>query len=501
MRLPFFASCALLLAAGGLVARPAEAVRLSATGGQVLIFPYYTVNGGLNTLFQIANGSGDSKALRLRFREGSNGRDVLSFNVYLPPHATWAGAITADPSGFPRLLSAGGGCSIPQLAAAGQSFVDSAYAPNGSSLDGGSAGPARAREGLFEVIEMGVVEGVLAEAVAAANCGALLQAWLPGGTWAANPATGIRAPGGELSGSAVLANVADGVMYSYRATLIDGFSGIPQHTAPDASTPNLASAAGADAEVAVTAQWQDGDGLLRAGSWPRDQAVDALSAVLARVEVNSAFNVEAALGADTEWVISFPTKHFYTDNRPGGVLQGEALAPFSEAFNPQNPLTAEPVRGGACTSQTFQAWGRDAGAAWGVGEVCTPGDSSCELPRVATCHATQVLVLGAAAQPGGSSPLLGSARQAWLTAAGPGNTIAEPQAPSGDLQAGRAQLGFTGGLRPSVEGLVPRGLPVIALSLERYTNGQVEEGVLANYAAAEPHHGTAETSEGGGGGP
>ncbi|MBL4661333.1 MAG: hypothetical protein JKY19_13330, partial [Alcanivoracaceae bacterium] len=60
-----------------------NAVQLSSNGmGQVLIFPYYTVNGGFNTLINLVNRTNEAKALRVRFREAANGREVFTFNLY-----------------------------------------------------------------------------------------------------------------------------------------------------------------------------------------------------------------------------------------------------------------------------------------------------------------------------------------------------------------------------------------------------------------------------------
>src|SRR5690349_20456372 len=51
-----------------LVAPLTHAVSLSPRGtGQVLIYPYYTVNGGQNTLLSLINNSGRAKALKLHF--------------------------------------------------------------------------------------------------------------------------------------------------------------------------------------------------------------------------------------------------------------------------------------------------------------------------------------------------------------------------------------------------------------------------------------------------
>src|SRR5882757_1736640 len=78
----------------------ANAVDLNPDGlGQVLIYPYYTVNGGQDTLFSVVNTDPvNGKAVKVRFLEGYNSREVLDFNLYLSPNDVWTARVsqTAD---------------------------------------------------------------------------------------------------------------------------------------------------------------------------------------------------------------------------------------------------------------------------------------------------------------------------------------------------------------------------------------------------------------------
>src|SRR5258705_10776041 len=91
-----------IAAALGATALPAEAVILNPRGtGQALIYPYYTVNHQ-QTLVSVINTTAHGKALKVRFREAYDGRDVANFNVYLGPYDSWVGAIfdtTGDGTG------------------------------------------------------------------------------------------------------------------------------------------------------------------------------------------------------------------------------------------------------------------------------------------------------------------------------------------------------------------------------------------------------------------
>jgi len=84
---------AAIAAALGAAISPAEAVLLNPRGtGQVLIYSYYTVNHQ-QTLVSVINTTARGKALKVRFREAYDGRDVANFNVYLGPYDSWVGAV------------------------------------------------------------------------------------------------------------------------------------------------------------------------------------------------------------------------------------------------------------------------------------------------------------------------------------------------------------------------------------------------------------------------
>src|SRR6201996_4698031 len=75
----------------------ANAVNLNPDGvGQVLIYPYYTVNAGQDSLFSVVNTDPvNGKAVKVRFLEGYNSREVLDFNVFLSPNDVWTTAVSA----------------------------------------------------------------------------------------------------------------------------------------------------------------------------------------------------------------------------------------------------------------------------------------------------------------------------------------------------------------------------------------------------------------------
>src|SRR5437763_5662556 len=124
------------------MAGTANAVHVNPDGlGQVLIYPYYTVqNAGVaqpfNSLLSVVNSTASAKAVKVRFLEGRNSREVLDFNLYLSPKDVWTTAIipTSDGGG---IFTADKSCTTPTVSSSSASptaFVNFAY--SGSNDDG-----------------------------------------------------------------------------------------------------------------------------------------------------------------------------------------------------------------------------------------------------------------------------------------------------------------------------------------------------------------------------
>ena len=146
------------------IAGTAEAVNMNPDGlGQVLIYPYYTDNDGNTTLLSVVNTTEEAKAVKVRFLEGFNSREVLDFNLYMSEWDVWVAAIAPSEVGVggattTNLLISDTSCTVPYLygdsVAAGeemgvQPFLSLAYA--GAFNDGGPEGIERAAEGHFEI--------------------------------------------------------------------------------------------------------------------------------------------------------------------------------------------------------------------------------------------------------------------------------------------------------------------------------------------------------------
>ncbi len=142
----------------------AEAVHVNPDGlGQVLIYPYYTArqtpataqfpNAQYNTLLSVVNSTASAKAVKVRFLESVDSREVLDFNLYLSHNDVWTAGVvpTSDGAGF---VTYDKSCTTPALTA-GTVYPFSASQFSGSNNDGGDSSLDRTREGYIEIIEMG----------------------------------------------------------------------------------------------------------------------------------------------------------------------------------------------------------------------------------------------------------------------------------------------------------------------------------------------------------
>src|SRR5205085_2551190 len=157
--------CAALAGIGALGAvGAANAVNLNPDGlGQVLIYPYYTVRAAptpatnaFASLLSVVNSTATTKAVKVRFLEGRNSKEVLDFNLWLSPKDVWTAAIVPFGAGA-GIVTADLSCTTPTVsrnAAAPTPFVNFLL-----SLDTAGAGLDRTKEGYVEIIEMGNLTG------------------------------------------------------------------------------------------------------------------------------------------------------------------------------------------------------------------------------------------------------------------------------------------------------------------------------------------------------
>ncbi|MBL4659626.1 MAG: hypothetical protein JKY19_04670 [Alcanivoracaceae bacterium] len=267
--------------------------------GQVLLYPYYTVRNGLNTLISVVNTTDQVKALKVRFLEGRNGREVLAFNLYLSPFDVWTAALVETSStsiggaGFAgqesvKIVTSDTSCTVPMIN--GHEFLPFAF--SGVFDDGLIQNMMRVTEGSLEIIEMAEVIGIDASATTHGvsgvpeNCNSLISNWLPAsGKWFSDPTINMVAPDGTggLYGSVSIIDVAGGVDMSYDATAISAFNTEIVHTIPGDLLPNLASG-----NIATTLIETD-DGIIQT-TW--NSPLNAVTALFMQAQVINEFVIE-----------------------------------------------------------------------------------------------------------------------------------------------------------------------------------------------------------------
>jgi len=239
------------------ISNMASAVYLNNDGlGQVLIYPYYTVNAGNITLMTVVNTTNDAKAVKVRFLEAYNSREVLDFNLYLSKHDVWTAAVVKVGSGA-GVFSTDNSCTVPALpttAASAQPFLTYAYDGTGGTdaggtipADGGPTSVTRTLEGYAELIEMGTVVGSTAASITHKNgvpddCTVVQDLWADGGDWTTDSTIDMSGASGGLFGSGAILNVNEGTIAGYNADAIDQFylAGDFNHSAPGSLSPSLA---------------------------------------------------------------------------------------------------------------------------------------------------------------------------------------------------------------------------------------------------------------------
>jgi hypothetical protein len=534
---------------GGVSLIPAvQAVQLATDDlGQALIIPYYTTRAGWSTLFNVTNTSDQYLAIKVRFHEGHNSRDVFDFNVVMSPYDVWNGFVQNGPGNIPVFATRDTSCTVPQIPAAGQPFQGNgangilAYTnqPGGiQAADGGPTTTDRMREGYVTILLMGSASLVAGAAHAngvPTNCQSVRDLF-------SNP-TGISAlraafpdyVANPLKGTFSLVNSSMGQTAAGKmVTLADFFrlDATPTGNGPSLVTlqrpVNGAGGTGdfmtsylePDLHSSNTPAFvlQDGGAgastaqvLTTADTGP-DQVLggaDAVSFVLARTNVINqwALNTDATNGWITasDWVVTFPTKRFYTDQSPilyagrangadVGLASGRAFTNPGLATPGPNlgvnrgrwagltggglPLVAQPANpfaslfttsanvgnGSSCDPVSYSIWDREEYRLQSsTGPVFSPSPST---PGNAICTEVNVLSFGPSL---GASRVLGSP----IVTGGLVANVLDLPGPNGWMNLSLAAATNAN-----------YGLPVVGFSItSRATgNGSMNEAFLVDHA-------------------
>ncbi len=329
----------------------AQAVNVNPDGlGQALIYPYYTTRADkagntYSTLINVVNSTQTTKAVKVRFIEGKNSKEVLDFNLFLSPFDVWSANIVPNTAtGGAGIVTDDQSCTLPKIPSAAtaaaptrkaKDFVNYAY--TGSAADGADSSLDRTREGYVEIIEMATYDPTtvtydetLHDSTGKPNCGTLL---VDAAEVEADPVSG------GLFGSTTLINVFSGTDYGVNAVALDNFAtGVSLYSDGSDPLPQLTSVTPKTSVVIA-------NNTVITSTWTGNTA-NPVSAVLMHDQVLNEFVVDKSIGAATDWVITFPTKRFYVSRGTGPAAGGL----FQRNFDGNN---------GSCDDISLNIWDRE----------------------------------------------------------------------------------------------------------------------------------------------
>jgi len=453
-------------------ANAALAVSLNPKGtGQALIYPYYTVNNSQDTLISVVNTSAVGKVAEVRFLEGYNGRDTLAFTLFLSKFDVWTAAVTqASDDGGAILKTSDASCTFPRILTTGASFLSTGYDGSGTlPADSGPQTITRTREGFIEIIAGGdiVADSTTDVAITHVQNGNAGGGVPPGcaDLSATSFFSDIVAPTGGLFGNATIVNVGLGTFFGYNAEALQGFTDTALFSESHADGPTLADANSSDAAPGgAIANIFNQDG--RPLSLSYAIGVDAVSAALMADSIYNEYVVDPSLGASTDWVVTFPTKHFYVD----GAYGDGPLQPFAESFTDgvSNVLVEATI------------YDREEGVVTlGPCTLCPPVDITPAFAYEVNVATFENQIVPVTAGP------LGSALTSLLI---------PPNGTDGaaivDLAIGDGGHSLSGGADASGSAVTLKGLPVVGFMAYNVINAQAQPGMLANYSGTYRHRST-----------
>lgn len=484
--------------------------------GQVLIYPYYTVNGGNSTLVSVVNTTDQVKGVKVRFLEGRNSQEVLDFNLYLSPFDVWTGSVVdVNPQGVGQavLTTLDTSCTVPGIPAAGAEFRAYQYRDN----DDGPWHLERTREGHLEMIEMAVVVDPAHAAWAThnangvpANCAALQASW-NGGQWSADPEFGVDIPNGGLFGGAAIIDTANGTNLSYNADAIEGFyfssSGLTLHADPGSVDPSLSDAQDDDGAGATAVIFDNGTLYAFTFTTVGTSGRDAVSAAFMHNEIYNEYVTGGILGAESEWVITFPTKRLHVEETT--LL---AKLPFTSTYlgDDLNPDPEQDYANlvGACEPIDIAFWDREEGEPGDIPDDLdfSPPPPVVTPPGLNLCFEAQVVTFN---QPTAGEVLFGNQPSGILGSWYPRNlnlckTYSQDGTCASEVVFNQGWMRMTLGdpqsnflyTEAAPAGTDPNilvGLPATGFWAANYVNDNSANGLLANFSGLHKHRADRET--------
>ena len=506
--------------------------------GEALLFPFYSAQGGNDTLISITNTTADTKAVKVRIIEGQTSQETLDFNLYMSPQDHFSFAITVDGDGA-KLVTNDTSCTVPAIDGE-QAFTDLLWIEADAEV--GSA-EGREQVGYIEVIEMGQIDNASAQAAAIlhaaagdtagtpADCAAVVGFWSvavdaagaavegawydeanaelvdAGDTDAGVGTTGFAADGwngGGLYGVASVINVAEGTAFGFDAVAIEGLleagsTSSQLHYPPGDTRPDFGDDAMADsATVSI-----DGTQTTYTNDSSLTEPHLSVSALFMTESVSNDYVIDADINALTDWVVTMPTKGLHLGvnySAPFSNSLTSAVAPFAVAplagcqpvgmtgydreEQVQDPVVADPddpVGPDFSPSVRPDPENPTASADWAMcGESTIVHFGASSATNSAQASAANTTLADA-------SGFVDGWAAGWavmdLTEDGVTNTLDQDRILPGTLSQGGADI----------DGELT-GLPVTGFAVVEYSNGTLGDA-MANYASSWEHKTNAASSQ------
>lgn len=452
----------------------AQAVNLNPDGlGQVLIYPYYTTRadaGGnaYSSLLSVVNTTSSAKAVKVRFLEGKNSREVLDFNLFLSKHDVWTAAILPGSDGGAFVGTLDNSCTLPPIPATGQPFVNFAYV--GTQDDKGGGSLDRVKEGYVEIIEMATFTTSSTTSQIVTHVGGKpgQNGYVCSDLTDAQASSDAQNVQGGIFGGMTLINVNAGTDMTEDAVALDNYRNVTDFSSsiyqPAGSIqPDLQKAQPAVSQVIA-------NGNVYTSSWTFGTA-DPVSAVLMHSNVMNEFVLDVGTHSGTDWVITMPTKRYYVN-----VGTGNAPKLFQRNFNKTD---------GSCDDVSLAIYDREERT------TSTPVGFSPPPPTLtnAICWEANVVTFN-------NSNVLGSVNVAnipttfqdgWLNLGFP--TLISGASPTVHelINTTNTLITSIGSSTSSGNTVTYIGLPVVGFAVQTFVNGVLPGGVLSNYGGNFVH--------------
>jgi hypothetical protein len=412
------------------------------------------VENGSNTYVHVANTTGSSKAVKIRFSEARNGQVALEFNAYLGPYDVFPMAV-GSVNGGGAVLTTDGTCTVPELGTANGDFSGTqSDLADGSVLmtqpfvpylysDDVSNSIGRTQVGFVEVIEMGEVDS----SIDVSKCSEMRALW-SSGAWSTDSSTNVTAPTGGLAGTSMFINPSLAYSASIEVTAIDGWAkaATNYHSGPGTLGTNL------DEGVKKATIW-DGDNYVTVDYTSQSKgSAMAMGAALSASQFSNEVQIESALAAETDFVVTQPLAKFYTSSTT-------ATAPYTEVYDATKAANV------ACESFKLTQFDRSSGSSVGSGTFVpttsngTAGDL-CDAVSVVKFNTNSALMVDGAVSVGFQ------------------------------FQNGQARFVSDNAFVADDNGVTVQGLPVIGFAATRIVNGPMSYGYAAKHKTLTVTSGT-----------